>query len=194
MIDYPFYRPTPDELTAFVAGQRMGRLITVSAEGRPHIGLYPFVTVGDAIELHLVKGDAQVADMRQTAKVAFEVDEILSFVPSYFENPESAQAADHYYRTVILEGDAHIENEPNAVAAHLNRLVARYQPEQGYRPVSAIDPMYAPGVARLAMIRIEPTRVWGKFKLGQQLSEEDRARVAKALAVRHSDGRMPKIS
>lgn len=188
MIDYPFYRPTPAELAAFVAGQTMGRLITVSAEGRPHIGLYPFVTVGDAIELHLVKGDAQVTDMRQNANVAFEVDEILQFVPSYYENPESAQAADHYYRTVIFEGEAHVDGEPTAVAAHLSRLVARYQPEQGYRPVTATDPMYAPGVSRLVMIRIDPSRVWGKFKQGQQLSAEDRARVAKALAVRHRNG------
>jgi predicted FMN-binding regulatory protein PaiB len=184
MIDYPFYRPTPAELAAFVAGQRMGRLVTVSAEGCPHIGLYPFVTVGDAIELHLVKGDAQVSDMRQNAKVAFEVDEILSFVPSYFEHPESAQAADHYYRTVMFEGDAQIANEPNAVADHLNRLVARYQPERGYRPVSASDPMYAPAIPRLVTIRIEPTRVWGKFKLGQQLSAEDRAKVARAIQLR----------
>jgi hypothetical protein len=28
--------------------------------------------------------------------------------------------------------------------------------------------MYAPGVDRLVMIRVEPTRVWAKFKLGQQ--------------------------
>lgn len=188
MIDYPFYRPTPAELTAFVASQRMGRLVTVSAEGQPHIGLYPFVTVGDSIELHLVKGDAQVVDMRQNSNVVFEVDEVLSFVPSYFEHPESAQAADHYYRAAIFEGKATVANEPDAVADHLSRLVARYQPEQGYRPVAASDPMYAPGVARLVMIRIDPTRVWAKFKLGQQLSIENRARVSKAIRSRNAPG------
>ena len=184
MIDYPFYRPTPDVIAAFIAAQRLGRLVTVSAEGRPHIGLYPFVTVGDAVELHLVKGDAQVTDIRQNAHVVFEVDEVLSFVPSYFEHPESGQKADHYYRTVIVEGEARLDLEPTAVADHLNRLIERYQPERGYRPVTATDPMYAPGVMRLAMIHIEPTRVWGKFKMGQQLTEEDRARVAKAIRIR----------
>jgi predicted FMN-binding regulatory protein PaiB len=188
MIDYPFYRPTPAELAEFVASQTMGRFITVSADGRPHVGLYPFVTVGDAIELHLVKGDAQVSDIRQNAEVVFEVDEVLSFVPSYFEHPERAQSADHFYRTAIIEGLAHIANGPDAVADHLNRLIARYQPEQGYRPVTATDPMYAPGVARLVMIRIEPTRVWGKFKLGQQLAVEDRVRVSKAIRARNAAG------
>jgi nitroimidazol reductase NimA-like FMN-containing flavoprotein (pyridoxamine 5'-phosphate oxidase superfamily) len=168
VIDYPHYRPTPAELAAFMASQRIGRLVSANAEGCPHIGLYPFVTVGDAVELHLVKGDAQVADIRENPKVVFEVDEILTFMPSYLEHPESAQRADHYYRSVIIEGEAHIANEPDVVADHLSRLVMRYQPEGGYRPVTAADPMYEPGVARLVMIRIEPTRVWGKFKLGQQ--------------------------
>jgi predicted FMN-binding regulatory protein PaiB len=184
VIDYPFYRPTPTELAAFIASQRMGRLVTANAEGCPHIGLYPFVTDGDAVEVHLVKGDGQVADIRQNARVVFEVDEILAFVPSYFEHPESGQRADHYYRTAIIEGEARIASEPDAVADHLNRLIARYQPEQGYRTITATDPMYAPGVARLAMIHIEPTRVWGKFKMGQQLSSEDRERVAHALRMR----------
>jgi nitroimidazol reductase NimA-like FMN-containing flavoprotein (pyridoxamine 5'-phosphate oxidase superfamily) len=168
VIDYPHYRPTPAELAAFIASQRMGRLITASAEGRPHIGLYVFVTDGDAVELHLVKGDAQVADIRENTKVVFEVDEILTFMPSYLEHPESAQRADHYYRSVIIEGEARIANEPDVVADHLSRLVMRYQPEGGYRPVTAADPMYEPGVSRLVMIRIAPTRTWGKFKLGQQ--------------------------
>lgn len=184
MIDYPYYRPTPAELAALIASQRLGRLVTANAEGRPHIGLYPFVTVGDAVELHLLKGDAQVADIRQNAKVVFEVDEILAFVPSYFEHPESGQRADHYYRTAIVEGEARIANEPDAVADHLNRLITRYQPERGYRTVTASDPMYASSVVRLVMIRIDTTRVWGKFKLGQQLSPEDRERVSRAVALR----------
>jgi predicted FMN-binding regulatory protein PaiB len=52
--------------------------------------------------------------------------------------------------------------------------------------VTATDPMYAPAVVRLVMIRIQPTRVWGKFKLGQQLSPEDRDRVSRALRIRDS--------
>jgi predicted FMN-binding regulatory protein PaiB len=184
VIDYPFYRPTAAELAAFIANQRMGRLITANAEGCPHIGLYPFVTDGDAVEVHLVKGDGQVADIRENPKVVFEVDELLAFVPSYFEHPESGQGADHYYRTAIIEGEARIANEPDAVVDHLNRLITRYQPERGYRTVTATDPMYAPGVARLVMIRIEPTRVWGKFKVGQQLSPELHERVAHALRMR----------
>jgi len=187
VIDYPYYRPTPAELAEFIRAQRMGRLVTAGADGCPHIGLYPFVTDGDAVELHLVKGDAQVTDIRQNAKVVFEVDEVLEFVPSYFEHPESGQRADHYYRAVVMEGEARLASEPDAVADHLNRLITRYQPERGYRTVTATDPMYAPAVVRLVMIRIQPTRVWGKFKLGQQLSPDDRERVVRALRIRDGE-------
>jgi predicted FMN-binding regulatory protein PaiB len=47
--------------------------------------------------------------------------------------------------------------------------------------------MYAPAVVRLVMIRIQPTRVWGKFKLGQQLSPDDRERVVRALRIRDGE-------
>jgi predicted FMN-binding regulatory protein PaiB len=187
MIDYPYYRPSPAALTAFIGAQRMGRLVTADADGRPHIGLYPFVPNSDAIELHLVKTDAQIADLRQNPHVIFEVDEILTFVPSYLEHLESAQAADHYYRAAILEGEARVTTDAEAVADHLRRLVARYQPERGYREVSAADPLYAPGIARLAMIRIDPTRVWGKFKHGQQVPAEHRTHVSRGLRARGHD-------
>ncbi len=184
MIDYPYYRPSHAELMAFVEAQRMGRLVTADATGRPHIGLYPFVVNGEAVEVHLVKGDAQVADLRANAQVVFEVDEVLAFVPSYLEHPESAQAADHYYRAVVFEGEASVSNDPEMVAAHLRRLVARYQPERGYREVTASDPLYAPALTRLATIQIQPTRVWAKFKLGQQVPAEQRDQVARGLRAR----------
>jgi uncharacterized protein len=184
MIDYPYYRPSQAALATFIEAQRLGRLVTANPDGRPHIGLYPFVPDGDAIELHLVKADAQVTDLRQNPQVVFEVDEVLTFVPSYLEHVESAQAADHYYRTAIVEGEARVTTDAEAVADHLRRLIARYQPERGYREVSATDALYAPAIARLAMIRIVPARVWGKFKHGQQVPAEHRDAVARGLRAR----------
>lgn len=184
MIDYPYYRPSEAELSAFVATQTLGRLVTANASGGPHIGLYPYVTDGTAVEVHLVKNDAQIGDLRQNPQVVFEVDEVLTFVPSYLEHPESAQAADHYYRAVIMEGEARVSTDPAAIADHLGRLVARYQPERGYRAVTVDDPMYAPALARLAMVRIQPVRVWAKFKIGQQVPAEHRDQVARGLRAR----------
>jgi transcriptional regulator len=187
MIDYPYYRPSEAELTAFIAAQTLGRLVTANSSGCPHIGLYPFLTDGEAVEVHLVKTDAQISDLRQNPQVVFEVDEVLTFVPSYLEHPESAQAADHYYRCAIIEGQARVSNDPEAIADHLRRLVARYQPERGHREVTASDPLYAPALTRLAMIRIQPSRVWAKFKHGQQVPAEHRSQVSRGLRARGQD-------
>ena len=44
MIFYDYYSDIPeDTLRQFVARQELGRFITASAAGQPHIGLYPFV-------------------------------------------------------------------------------------------------------------------------------------------------------
>ena len=188
MIDYSFYQPTPKELAAFVATQRMGRLVTASRAGQPTVGLYPYLTDGDAIELHLVKRDTQVANIRENPRIVFEVDEVLSYVPSYFEDPDNGTRADNYYRVAILEGSAQLTDDADALADHLRRLIARYQPEGKHRVVTAADPMYASGIAQLVMIRLQPTRSWGKFKLGQQRPAAEREYIAQALRSRARPG------
>lgn len=56
MIYYDYYADFPlDTLRAFVQQREMGRLVTVTGEGLPHIGLYPFAYEERTIELHLNK-------------------------------------------------------------------------------------------------------------------------------------------
>src|SRR5688572_13537717 len=73
MIFYDYYADIPEQtLRDFVTRQDLGRLVTVSAEGQPHIGLYPFVFLGDTVELHLQRADEQLADLRTNSLCAFE--------------------------------------------------------------------------------------------------------------------------
>ena len=54
MIFYDYYADVPEEtLRAFVSKQELGHFVTVSADGQPHIGLYPFLFLGETIEMHL---------------------------------------------------------------------------------------------------------------------------------------------
>lgn len=65
MIYYVYYADIPLEtVDAFVRGRDMGRLVTVSTEGVPHIGLYPFAYHGTTIELHINRIDEQFADLK----------------------------------------------------------------------------------------------------------------------------------
>ena len=79
-----------DEIDRFVRAQELGRLVTVAADGTPHLGLYPFTYDGAAFEVHLVRTDEQIADLAARPRCMFEVDEVLGTIPSYWVDPENA--------------------------------------------------------------------------------------------------------
>ena len=85
MIFYDYYSNVPDEeLEQFVTEQQLGRLITVSGIGQPHIGLYPFLFLGSTIEMHLNRQDELLADLKTNSKCAFEIDEVLATIGAKF--------------------------------------------------------------------------------------------------------------
>ncbi len=189
MIFHGYYADVSDvEADAFVQAQRMGRLVTVGDDGTPHIGLYNFVHDGDVIELHIVRADEQVADLRSRSRAVFEVDEVLTVIPSYWVHPEYAGTATSYHRTVIFECEGRVVDEPDAVVAQLRRLLAKHQPEGGFRTPSGDDPMYAGAVAQLAALRLAVRRCRVKFKLAQNRPPEVRARLIAELRKRDAPG------
>jgi transcriptional regulator len=178
MIFHGYYSDVPEvDIEQFVDAQEMGRLVTVGADGTPHIGLYPFVRDAGALDLHLVRTDEQVTDLRARSRCVFEVDEVLAVIPSYWVHKEYAGAATAYHRTVIFECDATIVGEPDAVAAQQRRLLARYQPEGGFRHVDAMDPLYRGVIAQLAAIRLAVIGRRVKWKLAQNRPPEARRAV-----------------
>lgn len=178
MIHYDYYADIPREtIDAFVREQEMGRLVTVSADGVPHIGLYPFAYDGRIIEIHLQRADAQLADLAARTRCLFEVDEILGTVPSYWVHPESAVAATAYHRTVIFECEATVSEDAAELAAQQTRLLARYQPEGGFRAVDPADPLYEGAINFITAITLDITALQVKFKLGQNRPPAARTRV-----------------
>lgn len=185
MIFHDYYSELPrEEIDRFVQSQEMGRLVTVGADGTPHIGLYNFVCDGQTLELHLVRADEQVEDLRVHPRCVFEVDEILAVIPSYWVHPEYAGSATAYHRTVIFECAASVSEDPAAVAAQQARLLAKHQPEGGFRPLAVDDPLYRGALNHLAAVRLEIRRCRAKFKLGQNRPAEARQRVIAELRKR----------
>ena len=172
------------EIERFIAAQELGRLVTVGAAGTPHIGLYPFVYVADIVELHLVRADEQMADLKVDPRCVFELDEILATIPSYWVHPEYAGFATAYHRTVILECTAAVSEDPEDIAAQQRRLLARYQPEGGFRPLAPVDPLYTGAFAQIAALRLSVRRRRAKFKLGQNRPPAARRRVIDELRKR----------
>lgn len=185
MIFHGYYTDVPpDEVDRFVRSQEMGRLVTVGADGTPHIGLYPFAYDGAAIEIHLVRRDEQMEDLRVRPRCLFEVDEVLGVIPSYWVDPENAVMATAYHRTVIFDCEATVSEDAAALAAQQTRLLGRYQPEGGFRPVTPDDPLYRGAIAHIAAVRLDVRARRPKFKLAQNRPLDTRAKIVEELRKR----------
>ena len=185
MIYYGYYADVPPaEIDAFVQQSELGRLVTVGNPGLPHIGLYPFLYQGDAIEMHLHRADEQLADLEQEPRCVFEVDDVLGVVPSYWIHPEDAVMATAYHRTVVFECEASLSKDGAALAEQQMRLMARYQPEGGFRSISPGDALYRGAVGRIAAIRLRITSRRVKFKLAQNRPPDVRRKIVTELRKR----------
>jgi uncharacterized protein len=185
VIYYDYYADLPlDLVNAFVHEREMGRLVTVTAEGLAHIGLYPFTYEGNTIEVHLNQKDEQIADLKTCPRCIFEVDEVLGVIPSYWVHPEDAVMATAYHRSVVFDCQASVSEDATVIAAQQMRLLARYQPEGGFRAVTPENPLYRAAIAHIAAVRLEIRGHRAKFKLAQNRSLEVRANIVKELRAR----------
>lgn len=189
MIFHDYYTDIArDDVDRFVQSQEMGRLVTVGEDGTPHLGLYNFVYDGISLELHLVRADEQVADLKARPRCLFEVDEILAVIPSHWVHPEYAGSATAYHRTAIFECGGAVAEDPAEVLAQQQRLLAKHQPEGGYRPLAVEDPLYRGALGQLAAVRLQVTAVRPKFKLAQNRPVETRRKIIALLRQRGRPG------
>ncbi len=173
MMFYDYYADVPEEeLRDFVTRQQLGRLVTVNGEGQPHIGLYPFVFLGDCIEMHLHRNDEQHADLVTNRKCLFEVDEVLGSIPSHWVHATNAMFATSYHRTVIFECDAAVSADGEVLAAQQQRLMQHYQPDGGHTPVSTEHAMYRGPFNDIRALTLTVRARKVKWKLGQNRKPE----------------------
>ncbi|HLA71634.1 MAG TPA: FMN-binding negative transcriptional regulator [Steroidobacteraceae bacterium] len=184
MIFYDYYADVPDEtLREFVTQQELGRFITVSADGQPHVGLYPFLFLGDRIELHTHRNDEQLADLLTNKKCAFEVDEIHGTIPSNWIHATNAMFATAYHRVVIFECEAEVSEDAEVLAAQQRRLMAHYQPG-GHTPVSTEHAMYRGPFKEIRALTLTVRARKVKWKLAQNRTREQREKIIAELRQR----------
>lgn len=182
---YDYYADIPEDvLRDFVSKQELGRLVSVGASGQPHIGLYPFLFLGDTLEMHLHRKDEQLEDLRANPKCAFEVDEIHGSVPSHWTHAKNAMFATAYHRVVIFECVAEISGDHEVLAAQQQRLMAHYQPEGGHEPVSTDHAMYRGPFNEIAALTLKVQSRKVKWKLAQNRDRKMREKVIAALRER----------
>ena len=187
MMFYDYYADVPeDTLRDFVNGQQLGRLVTVDAGGQPHIGLYPFLFLGDRIEMHLHRNDEQTADLAANTRCVFELDQVLGSIPSHWVHPDNAMFATAYHRTVIFECDAAVSDDPEVLAAQQQRLMQHYQPDGGHTLVSSAHAMYRGPFREIRALTLTVRARKVKWKLGQN---RQRAQLERVIAELRKRGR-----
>jgi transcriptional regulator len=187
MIFYDYYANVPNEaIDEFMKTQPMGRLITTSKDGGPHIGLYPFLYLGSTIELHLHRDDEQLIDLIANPKCVFQCDDIHTTVPSHWIHPTNAAFATAYYRFVEYKCHSEIITSSQELSEQQKRLMQHFQPEGGYQPITENTSAYQGSLNAIAGLRLTLGDRRVKWKLGQNRNPQARKQVIEHLRERNA--------
>ena len=171
-----------EKLIEFLNQQETGRICSIDKDGYPQIIPMNFVFVNDVVYMHSHTRGEKLENIKQNSKVGFEVDQSIDFLPSYFTHPTDASQADTLYISVVIKGTGIIVNDRKEKTLALNSLMKKYQPEGGYEGISPEMKV----VDEVAIIKVIPITMRGKYKVGQHLEKKSRLEVAKKILERNS--------
>ena len=171
-----------EKIKEFLQQEHVGRISTIDENGYPQIIPMNFVFLNDIVYMHSHPRGEKIQNFKRNEKVGFEVDRELEFLPSYFEDPKNASLADTLYISVVIKGIASLVNDRDEKTLALNGLMKKYQPEGGYDPITS-DMRVLDGVA---VIKIIPKSLHGKYKIGQHMSPLDRLDLAQKILKKNS--------
>ena len=171
-----------EKIIEFLSSESTGRIASIDTNGFPQIIPMNFVFIDGMIYMHSHIRGEKLENIKRNDKVGFEVDRSLEFLPSYFFDPNDASLADTLYISVVMKGTCVIvENKEEKVLA-LNGLMKKYQPEGGYEPMNPEMDV----LNEVAVIKIIPDTMRGKYKIGQNLKNDDRMALAENIFKRNS--------
>lgn len=171
-----------EKIKEFLDKEHVGRIATIDQNGYPQIIPMNFVFLNDAIYMHSHTKGEKLENVTRNDKVGFEVDRELEFLPSYFEDPKNASLADTLYISVVIKGKGKIVDDRQEKTNALNGLMKKYQPEGRYEPISS--GMHV--LDEVAIIKVMPDSMRGKYKIGQNLQTGARINLAEKILERNS--------
>ena len=171
-----------EKIVEFLNQQETGRVSSIDKDGFPQIIPMNFVYANDAIYMHSHPRGEKLENISKNPKVGFEVDKSLEFLPSYFSSPTDAAAADTLYISVVIKGKALLVTDSKEKAMALNELMKKYQPEGGYEKLTP----HMGVVEEVAIIKVIPVTMRGKYKIGQHMDKRTRLYIAKKILERNT--------
>ncbi|MFF2483698.1 pyridoxamine 5'-phosphate oxidase family protein [Paenibacillus sp. NPDC058071] len=178
------YEVDQSELDLFLSEMSFGFLGMTEADGRPAVTPLNYVYWNGRIYFHGSRAGEKMSRMSADARVSFCVAKEYAIIPSYFTDPIRACPASSYFKSAVIDGHAVLVDDLAEKAAVLQVLMEKLQPEGGYKPISAEDPVYRGSVKGVAVVRIDPARVSCKFKFGQNHTDEENEPIIEGLSKR----------
>ena len=171
-----------DKIIKFLNEESTGRISSIDKQGFPQIIPMNFVFLNDSVYMHSHIRGEKIENIKRNSKVGFEVDRNLEFLPSYFSDPEDASLADTLYISVVIKGEAQLVEDNEEKVLALNGLMEKYQPEGQYKPMNKNMGV----LDATAVIKIIPKEMNGKYKIGQNMSKEEKVDLANKIKNRNS--------
>ena len=171
-----------NKIIKFLNEEHTGRISSIDENGYPQIIPMNFVFINDSIYMHSHTKGEKLDNIKRNLKVGFEVDRNLEFLPSYFFDPNDASVADTLYISVVIKGEARIIMDVEEKVLALNALMKKYQPEGKYEPMNKSMKV----LEAVAVIKITPKEMNGKYKIGQNMSKQERVELAEHILNKNS--------
>ena len=171
-----------EKIIEFLNSESTGRIASIDTNGFPQIIPMNFVFINDVVYMHSHIRGEKLENIKRNEKVGFEIDRSLEFLPSYFFDPTDASLADTLYISVVIKGNCVIVEGKEEKVLALNGLMKKYQPEGGYE---AINPEMDV-LNEVAVIKIIPNTMRGKYKIGQNLKHDEKLELADNILKRNS--------
>ena len=171
-----------ERVAQFLNQEHVGRICSIDKDGYPQVIPMNFVFLDDAIYMHSHTKGEKLDNIRANNKVGFEVDRELEFLPSYFSHPTDASQADTLYISVVIKGTGVLIDDKREKTLALNGLMEKYQPEGRYEKIQSEMRV----VDEVAIIKVIPKTIHGKYKIGQHMDRISRTVLAKNILMRNS--------
>jgi uncharacterized protein len=168
------------KMVEFLNSQPVGRIASLDGNGYPQVIPMNFVYHGGVIYMHSHPFGEKLDNIRRNPNVGFEVDQHVCFLPSYYFHPTDASQADTLYISVVIKGKAEIVHRNEEKALALNALMEKYQKEGRYEALDA----NMPSVHDVAIIKVIPRDMRGKYKIGQHWARPYRLKMARNITER----------
>lgn len=152
---------------------------TTDPLGRPVLKAVHGVVRGDHLYWHGSPGGEKARCTGRMAVVS--AHEVVAEIPSHWVHPERACPATTYYRSVQVHGVLEAVESPVEVAAALQALMDRYQPDGGFVPILHDHPLYRDELRRVLVVRVSLRDITAKGKLGQNRTPEEIRRIVERL-------------